>query len=148
MTDARLPLSSGRSAAVKEAAIVVALAIGGIWLIRTQTTSGPVLGLAPAFLPMLCVGAIFVLALLGLAVRLWTPEPARLEQQAAWWPAALLLCVAIAGVLALQLVGPFASGFVTVALGLVALRERRLRVVLPALAVTAVTLGLIFHVWR
>ena len=87
------------------------------------------LGLPPAFLPTVCAVAIIALAVLGLAMRLWKPEPLRPERVAPWWPAALILGVAIAGVLALQLAGPFICGLVTVALGLAAMRERRVRVV-------------------
>jgi hypothetical protein len=67
---------------------------------------------------------------------------------APWWPAALILGVAIAGVLALQLAGPVISGLVTVALGLAAMRERRVRVVGITLAATALTLAVVYQVWR
>lgn len=141
-------LTGSRLAAVKEAAIVIGLGIAALWLIRAQTTSGPVLGLPPAFLPTLCAAAIIVLASLGLAARLWKPESRRMEEATPYWPAALLLCIAVAGVLALQFVSPFACGLLIIALGLFALGERRTRVWLPTLGIAAVVLGVVLRVWR
>jgi hypothetical protein len=137
-----------RGAALREAAVVGGLGLGAIWLISAQTKSGAVLGLSPAFLPTVCAVAIVALTAIGLGIRLWRPEPLRPERVAHWWPAALVLGVAIAGVLALQLAGPLASGLTTVTLGLAAMRERRVAVLSTTLAVTALVLILIFHVWR
>ena len=148
MSDAQRAPAGSRGAALREAAVVAGLGIGAIALIPSQTTSGAVLGLPPAFLPTVCAAAIVALAGLGLAMRLWKPEPLRPERVAPWWPAALILSVAIAGVLALQLVGPVASGLVAVALGLAAMREWRVRVVGITLAATALTLAVVYQVWR
>ena len=148
MSDAERGIAGSRRAALREAAIVAGLGIAAIWLIPSQTASGPVLGLPPAFLPTVCAVAIVGLTLLGLAIRLWKPEPLRPERMAPWWPAALVLGVAIAGVLVLQVLGPFACGLVTVALGLAAMRERRVHVVLTTLAITALILGVVYQVWR
>jgi hypothetical protein len=137
-----------RGAALREEAVVGGLGLGAIWLISAQTKSGAVLGLSPAFLPTVCAVAIVALTAIGLGIRLWRPEPLRPERVAHWWPAALVLGVAIAGVLALQLAGPLASGLTTVTLGLAAMRERRVAVLSTTLAVTALVLILIFHVWR
>jgi hypothetical protein len=139
--------AGSRGAALREAAIVVGLGVAVAWLIPSQTTSGPVLGLPPAFLPTVCAMAIIGLTLLGLAIRLWMPEPLRPERLAPWWPAALVLGVVIAGVLALQVFGPFTCGLVVVALGLAAMGERRVRVLLTTLATTALILGVVFQVW-
>ena len=148
MSDAAQAAAGSRRAALREAAVVAGLGLAAIWIIPRQTTSGAVLGLAPAFLPSVCAVAIVALTAIGLAMRLWRPEPLRPERTAAWWPAALVLGVAMAGVLALQLLGPLASGLVAVALGLAAMRERRVPVLLATLGVTALVLVLIFHVWR
>ncbi len=148
MSDAAQAAAGSRRAALREAAVVAGLGLAAIWIIPRQTTSGAVLGLAPAFLPSVCAIAIVALTVTGLVMRLWRPEPLRPERTAAWWPAALVLGVAMAGVLALQLLGPLASGLVAVALGLAAMRERRVPVLLATLGVTALVLVLIFHVWR
>jgi hypothetical protein len=140
--------AGSRGAALRETAVVVGLGVAVTWLIPSQTTSGPVLGLPPAFLPTVCVMAIIALTLLGLGVRLWQPEPLRPERLAPWWPAALVLGLAIAGVLALQALGPFACGLVVVALGLAAMRERRIHVLGITLATTALVLGVVYQVWR
>lgn len=145
--DARAAARS-RSAAFREAAVVGGLGLGAVWLISVQTKSGDVLGLSPAFLPNVCAVAIVALTAIGLSIRLWRPEPLRPERVAPWWPAALVFGVAIAGVMALQLAGPLASGLTAVALGLAAMRERRMPVLASTLAVTALVLILIFHVWR
>jgi hypothetical protein len=142
------PPSERRSAALLEAAIVVALGLGAIWLIRTQTTQGPVLGLPPAFLPMVCAAAILAVALLGLAVRLWRPEPLPAAPALPAWPAAMLLGVVVAGGLVLQLVGPFAAGLVVVALGLILLGERRPLALVGTMAAAAVVLAAVLQVWR
>jgi hypothetical protein len=60
----------------------------------------------------------------------------------------MIVCVVIAGVLALQYAGLFFCGLMTMALGLAALRERRIPVLLAALAGTGLILGAVFHVWR
>jgi hypothetical protein len=148
VSDAERATAGSRGAALRETAIVVGLAVAVIWLIPSQTTSGHVLGLPPAFLPTVCAVAIIGLTVLGLGVRLWKPEPLRAERVAPWWPAALVLGVAIAGVLALQTVGPVTCGLVIVALGLAAMRERRVRVVGITLAATALALAVVFQVWR
>jgi hypothetical protein len=140
--------AGSRAAALREAAVVVGLGLAAAWLIPSQTTSGPVLGLPPAFLPALCAIAIMALGVIGLAMRLWRPEPLRPERLAPVWPAAMIVGVAIAGVLALQYAGPFFCGLTTMALGLAALRERRVSVLLTALAGTGLILGVVFHVWR
>ena len=57
-------------------------------------------------------------------------------------------CVAVAGVLALQFAGPFACGLITAALGLAAMRERRVNVLLITLATTALILAAVYQVWR
>jgi hypothetical protein len=143
----RAPAGS-RSAALREFTVVAGLGIGAIALIPSQTTSGPVLGLPPAFLPTICAAAVVGLTVVGLGFRLWKPEPLRPERLAPWWPGLLVVGVAIAGVLTLQVLGPFASGLVVVALGLAAMRERRIRVVGITLAATALTLAVVFQVWR
>jgi hypothetical protein len=148
VSDAGRAAAGSRRAALRETAIVAGLGIAVIWLIPSQTTSGPVLGLAPAFLPTVCAAAVVALTLLGLGLRLWKPEPLRPERVAPWWPAALVLGVAMAGVLALQAMGPVACGLVVVALGLAAMRERRVRVLLITLAATALALGVVYQVWR
>ena len=56
--------------------------------------------------------------------------------------------LAAAGILALQFAGPIACGLLIVALGLAVLRERRMRIVIPTLAGTALVLVLVFQVWR
>jgi hypothetical protein len=144
----KAPATESRAAAILEAAIVVALGLGAIWLIGVQTTQGAVLGLPPAFLPTVCAIAIIAVAVLGLAARLWRPEPLLPEQALPTWPAALLLGVVTAGGLVLQLVGPFASGLVTVALGLVLLGERRPLVLVGSMAAAAIVLGAVLQVWR
>jgi hypothetical protein len=140
--------AGSRVAALRESAIIVGLGAAVVWLIPSQTTSGPVLGLPPAFLPTLCAMAIIGLALLGLGMRLWRPEPLRPERAAPWWPAALILGVKITGVLVLQFLGPFACGVVVVALGLAAMREWRICVVLITLVATTLILGVVYQVWR
>lgn len=137
-----------RLAAIRETAIVVALALGALWIIPRQTTSGPVLGLPPAFLPKVCVFAILALALLGLALRLWKPEPLASERITAFGPAALILGVAVAGTVALQWLGPFACGLIAMALGTIALGERRPSVLVPTLAGAVLVLGAVFQPWR
>lgn len=141
-------ISGARAAAFREAAMVIGLGLAATRLIPSQTTSGPVLGLPPAFLPTLCAIAIIALAAVGLATRLWRPEPLRPERLAPIWPAAMIVCVVIAGVLALQYAGPFFCGLAVMVLGLAALRERRTPVLLTALAGTGLILGVVFHVWR
>lgn len=148
MTDVVTVAVNSRRAVLKETAVVFALGIAALWIIPRQTTSGPVLGLPPAFLPTVCGVLIVALSLLGLAMRLWRPEPLRPERSAPWWPAALVLGVSIAGVFGLQFFGPAASGLICVALGLAAMRERRVPVLLITLAVTGLALILVFHVWR
>ena len=143
------PASAGsRLAAVRETAIVAALALAALWIIPRQTASGPVLGLPPAFLPTVCVWAILALALIGLALRLWKPEPESPARHAKLAPAALILGVAVAGATALHGLGAFACGLVVVTLGTVALGERRLPVLATTLAGTALALGAIFQPWR
>jgi hypothetical protein len=142
------PAVERRSAAIGEAAVVVALGLAAIWLIPTQTTQGPVLGLPPAFLPTVCAIAIVAVALLGLAVRLLRPEPLPSEPGLPSWPVASMLGVVMAGALVLQLAGPFAGGVVIVALGLVLLGERRMPVLLGTLAGAALVLGAVLQVWR
>ncbi len=137
-----------RSLAISEAAVVVALGLTAIWLIPKQTTQGPVLGLPPAFLPTVCAAAVVTLGLLGLVLRLWKPEPIRPERTAAVWPAALIGGVVIAGMLALQFAGPFVSGLVMVVLGLAALGERQIRVLLGTIAFSTLVLGMVFQVWH
>ena len=141
-------IAGSRAAALREAVVVVGLGLSATWLIPSQTVSGPVLGLPPAFLPMLSAIAIIALAMVGLAMRLWQPEPLRPERLAPIWPAAMIVCVVIAGVMVLQLVGPFFCGLAIMALGLAALRERRIPVLLTALAGTGLILGVVFRVWR
>jgi hypothetical protein len=148
VSDAQRTAIGSPGPALREAAVVAGLAAAIIWLIPSQTTSGAVLGLPPAFLPTVCAAAIIVLAGVGLSVRLWKPEPIRPERVAPWWPAALVLGVTIAGVLALQFLGSFASGLVAVALGLAALREHRSRVVGVTLAATTLILAVVYQVWR
>jgi hypothetical protein len=148
VSDAQRATAGSPVPALREAAVVAGLGIAIIWLIPSQTTSGAVLGLPPAFLPTVCASAIVILAVLGLGVRLWKPEPLRPERGAPWWPAALVLGVTIAGVLALQFLGSFASGLVAVALGLAALREHRSRVVGVTLAATTLILAVVYQVWR
>jgi hypothetical protein len=114
------PPSERRSAALLEAAIVVALGLGAIWLV----------------------------ALLGLAVRLWRPEPLPAAPALPAWPAAMLLGVVVAGGLVLQLVGPFAAGLVVVALGLILLGERRPLALVGTMAAAAVVLAAVLQVWR
>ena len=106
------------------------------------------LGLPPAFLPTVCAVAIIALGLLGLALRLWQPEPLPPERAVPAWPAAMMLGIVAAGVLALQLAGPFAGGVVIVVLGLVALGERRPIVLIGAIAGAVLVLGVVFQVWR
>jgi hypothetical protein len=137
-----------RSAAILEAAIVVALGLAAIWLIRVQTTHGPVLGLPPAFLPTVCAVAIIAVTLIGLAVRLWRPERLLPEQALPAWPAAMLLGVAIGGGLVLQLAGSFAGGLTIVAVGMVLLGERRPVVLIGTLVAAVLVLALALQVWR
>jgi hypothetical protein len=54
----------------------------------------------------------------------------------------------MAGVLVLQVLGPFACGLAVVVLGLATMRERRVGVLLTTLAVTALVLGAVYQVWR
>jgi hypothetical protein len=140
--------ATSRRAALGETAVVVVLGLAALWVIPRQTASGPVLGLKPALLPELCAIAIVAIALIGLGLRLWKPEPVAPDTGAPVWPAALIAAVAAAGVLALQVLGPIACGLVVVALGLAVLRERRLRILVPTLVGTALTLVLVFQVWR
>ena len=144
----QVPAKERPSAALLEAAIVVALGLGAIWLIQTQTTKGPVLGLPPAFLPTVCAVAIIAVALLGLAVRLWRPEPLPAEPAVPAWPAAMLLGVVVSGGLTLQLVGPFGAGLVVVALGLLLLGERRPLTLVGTMAAAAIVLAAVLQVWR
>jgi hypothetical protein len=141
-------IAGARAAALREAAVILALGLAAVRLIPAQTTSGPVLGLSPAFLPTLCAAAIIALTVVGLALRLWQPEPLRPERLAAVWPAAMVACVAIAGVLVLQFAGRFLCGLAIMVLGLAVLGERRIPVVLMTLAGTCLVLGLVFQVWR
>ena len=83
--------SISRLVATREAVIVVALGAAALWIIPRQTTSGPVLGLPPAFLPQVCAVAIIALALLSLTLRLWKAEALPPERVAAYGPAALML---------------------------------------------------------
>lgn len=140
--------TASRLAALKETAIIAGLALTAIWVIPSQTASGPVLGLQPAMLPTFCAMTVIAVALCALAVRLWSPEPLAPDRSAPFWPAALIAAVAIAGILVLQFVGPLASGLVVVSLGLAVLGEKRLRIVLPTLAGTALVLAITFQVWR
>jgi hypothetical protein len=142
------PTAGSRGAALRETAVVVGSGVAVAWLIPSQTTSGPVLGLAPAFLPTVCASAIIGLALLGLGLRLWKPEPLRAERLGPWWPAALVLGMTIAGVLTLQSLGPVACGLVVVALGLPAMGERRVAILAGTLATTALVLGIVYQIWR
>ena len=140
---------ASRLAALRETAVVAGLALAALWVIpRQAASSGPVLGLQPALLPTVCAGVIAVVALFALLLRLLRPEPLLPERTAAIWPAALLAAVAIAGGLALQFIGPVACCLVSVALGLAALGEKRLAIVLPTLAGTALVLAAAFQVWR
>jgi hypothetical protein len=142
-------IAGARAAALREAAVILALGLAAVvWLIPAQTTSGPVLGLSPAFLPTLCAVAIIALTVVGLALRLWQPEPLRPERLSAVWPAAMVAGVAIAGVLVLQLAGRFLCGLVIMVLGLAVLGERRIPVLLITLAGTCLVLGAVFQVWR
>ena len=86
--------------------------------------------------------------MLGLALRLWKPEPLRPERRRSVVARRARPGRGDRGVLALQVVGPFACGLVVVALGLAAMRERRVRVVGITLAATALTLAVVFQVWR
>ena len=140
--------AASRVAALKETAVVAGLALAAIWVIPSQTASGPVLGLKPALLPTFCAAVIIAIALIALVLRLWHPEPFSPSRSAPVKPAALVAAVVIAGVLALQFLGPIACGLVVVALGLAALGEKRLRIVLPTLVGTALVLAVIFQVWR
>ena len=140
--------AASRLAALRETFVVAGLAMGVIWLIPSQTASGPVLGLKPGLLPTVCAVAIAGIALIALVFRLLRPEPLLPERSAPIWPAAMIAAVAIAGVLALQFLGPIACGLVVVALGLAALGEKRPRIVLLTLAGTALVLALVFQVWR
>ncbi|MGE0848782.1 MAG: hypothetical protein AB7O44_04045 [Hyphomicrobiaceae bacterium] len=140
--------AGSRRAALGETAAVVAFGLAALWIIPRQTTSGPVLGLRPALLPELCALAIVAIALIGLGLRLWKPESVASERLAPMWPAALLAAVAAAGILALQFAGSIACGLLIVTLGLAVLRERRMRIVIPTLAGTALALVLVFQVWR
>jgi nucleoside recognition membrane protein YjiH len=140
---------ASRLAALRETAVVAGLALAALRVIPSQTaSSGPVLGLQPGLLPTVCVAVIAIVALIALALRLWRPEPLLPQRSAPIWPAAMLAAVAGAGVLALQLLGPVACGVVVVALGLAVLRERRMAIVLPTLAGTALVLAAVFQVWR
>lgn len=140
--------AASRLAALRETFVVTGLALAVIWLIPSQTASGPVLGLKPGLLPAVCAVAIAGIALIALVFRLWQPEPLLPERSTPIWPAALIAAVAVAGVLALQFLGPIICGLVVVALGLAALREKHPRIVLPTLAGTALVLAAIFQVWR
>jgi hypothetical protein len=140
--------AASRAAALKETAVVVGSALAAIWVIPSQTASGPVLGLKPALLPTFCAVTIIAVALIALVLRLWHPEPFSPGRSAPFWPAALIAAVVIAGVLVLQFVGPVACGLAVVALGLAALREKRTRIVLPTLAGAALVLAVTFQVWR
>ena len=148
MTGDGQPSPETRLAIITEAAIVVGLGLAAAWIIPGQTTQGPVLGLPPVFLPTACAGAIVFLGALGLALRLWKPELLRPERLAPWWPAASMLAVLVAGVLALQFAGPFASGLIIVALGLAVLGERRVPVLIGTIAASTIILGLVFRIWR
>lgn len=140
--------AASRLAALKETVIVAGLALTPIWVIPSQTASGPVLGLQPAMLPTFCAITVVAVALCALGVRLWSPKPLRPARSAPLWPAALIAAVAIAGVLVLQFIGPLASGLVVVSLGLAVLGERRKRIVLPTIAGTALVLAVVFRIWR
>jgi hypothetical protein len=143
------PAAGLRLAALREATVIIALGLGLLWLIPRQTTSGPVLGLPPAFLPTASTLAILLLAAVALAMRLARPEPLQPQRLAPCWPAALMLGIVCAGVLALQLAGPIACGLVIVATGLVALGERRVPVVLATVAGAGVVLAGVFQLlWR
>lgn len=138
-----------RLAALRETAVIMALGLALLWVIPRQTTSGPVLGLPPAFLPTASTSTIVLLAAVALAVRLARPEPLQPQRLAPCWPAALMLGIVCAGVLALQLAGPIACGLLIVALGLVALGERRVPVVLATVAGAGIALAAVFHLaWR
>ncbi len=50
--------------------------------------------------------------------------------------------------LALQFAGPFVSGLVMVVLGLAALGERQIRVLLGTIAFSTLVLGMVFQVWH
>jgi hypothetical protein len=141
-------VTASRLAALRETAVVAGLALAALWVIPRQTASGAVLGLQPGLLPTVCAGVIAAVVLIALVLRLWRPEPLQPQRSAPIWPAAQIAAVAIAGVLALQFLGPVACGLVVVALGLVALGERRMRIVLSTLAGTALVLAVVFQVWR
>jgi hypothetical protein len=140
--------TGSRLTALRETAIVVALGAAALWLIPRQTTSGAVLGLPPAFLPKVCAVAIIALALIGLAMRLWQPQPLRPERLTGYGPVALILAVVIVGVVALQWLGPLACGLLVMGLGPMALGERRMRVLAITLACTALLLSAVFQTWR
>jgi hypothetical protein len=141
-------VAASRLAALRETAVVAGLALAALWVIPSQTASRPVLGLQPGLLPTVCAVVIAVVALFALVLRLWRPEPLPPQRSAPIWPAAMIAAVATAGVLALQFLGPVACGLVAVALGLAALGEKRMRIVLPTLAGTALILAVAFQVWR
>jgi hypothetical protein len=140
--------AASRLAALRETFVVAGLALAVIWLIPSQTASDPVLGLKPGLLPTVCAVAIGGIALIALVFRLLRPEPLLPERSTPIWPAAMIAAVAVAGVLALQFLGPIACGVVVVALGLAALGEKRPRIVLPTLVGAALVLAVIFQVWR
>ena len=139
VSDAERAAAGSRRAALREAAIVVGLGIAAIALIPSQTTSGPVLGLPPAFLPTICAAAIVGagLARLGCAAVEAGAAPAGEDRVAR----RARLGVAVAGVLALRL-GPIAG--LSRGAGLAAMRERRV-----CRAALAATLTLVvYQVWR
>lgn len=140
--------AASRRAALREIAVVAGLAMAAVWIIPSQTASGPVLGLKPAMLPTFCALAVLAIALFALVARLWHPEPLQLARSAPFWPAALIAAVAIAGVLMLQVLGPVVCGLVVVSLGLTVLGEKRKRIVLSTLAGTALVLAITFQPWR
>jgi hypothetical protein len=141
-------VTASRLAALRETAVVAGLALAALWVIPRQAASAAVLGLQPGLLPTVCAWVIAIVALVALVLRLWRPEPLLPERSAPIWPAALIAAVAIAGILALQFLGPVACGLLVVALGLVALGEKRLAIVLPTLAGTALVLAVVFQPWR
>ena len=90
-----------------------------------------------------------LLAAIALAVRIARPEPLQAQRLAPWWPAALMLGIVCAGVLALQLAGPIACGLAIVAMGLISLGERRVPVVLATVVGAGLVLAVVFKLlWR
>jgi hypothetical protein len=141
-------VAASRRDTVLEGLVVIGLALAAIlWIIPAQTTSGAVLGLAPAFMPKVAATTIAVLAAGGLVLRLVRPEALAPGRRAPLGPAILVGGLTMLGVLALQFLGPIAAGLVMVMLGVPALGERRPGVLVTAFAVTAAALLLTFRPW-